>query len=373
MNRLEAAGERLSALMRERGADHDNPDVHTAMLGALTEAYLYRFCDDPRYPTFVPCCTWFQHTGSPNPDTVYRRAPIDEAGVYRLTGEPGTARQVTIMPFEEPSMRSMPPLDLLTVATGSDGRIDLLISRERPPSYEGDWWAIPPGATSLWLRSVSDHWIRDADPRLAIVRLDAPRRPRPSGSDASGRLTALALTVERTIEYGIRHVDELVRDGYVNALKLVNYGTTGGMPLQWYHEGLFDLADDQALLVEAVLPDGCDYVSWSLTDRMLVTLDWTHAQTSLNLSQATLDDRVLRVVVSTADPGVRNWMDTTGYRTGVLQCREIGSVEPPLLSTRVVPLASVAEHLPASHRIDPPDRADALQQRRTGAQLRRLW
>ena len=85
---------------------------------------------------------------------------------------------------------------------------------------------------------------------------------------------------------------------------------------------------------------------------MLVTLDWTHAQTSLNRSQAVLDhdgvdaDGVLRVVVSTTDPGVANWMDTTGYRTGVVQCREIGSVEVPELTARVVPLASLRDHLP---------------------------
>ena len=81
------------------------------------------------------------------------------------------------------------------------------------------------------------------------------------------------------------------------------------------------LADDQALLVEAALPEGCDYVSWSLTDRMLVTMDWTHAQTSLNLSQASLDERVLRVAVSAADPGVRgpDQVEHAGLRDGAAQ------------------------------------------------------
>ena len=147
------------------------------------------------------------------------------------------------------------------------------------------------------------------------------------------------------------------------------------MPRQWYHEGLFDLGDDEALLVEAHLPEGCDYFSWSLTDRMLVTLDWTHAQTSLNRSQASVDDDgVLRVVVAGADPAVHNWMDTTGYRRGVLQCRETGSAEPSAITTRVVPLASVLDHLPAiTARSTPDQRTAALHARRTGSQLRSLW
>jgi hypothetical protein len=147
------------------------------------------------------------------------------------------------------------------------------------------------------------------------------------------------------------------------------------MPLQHYHECVFHLAADEALLVEARLPAGADYFSWSLTDRMLVTLDWTHAQTSLNRSQAVVEkDGVLRVVVSATDPGATNWMDTTGYRTGVVQCREIGSVEVPELTARVVPLASVRDHLPPDTVfVTPEERADALLTRRTGFQLRSLW
>jgi hypothetical protein len=108
---------------------------------------------------------------------------------------------------------------------------------------------------------------------------------------------------------------------------------------------------------------------------MLVTLDWTHAQTSLNRSQATVDDDgVLRVVVAHRDPGLRNWMDTTGYRRGVLQCRQVGSVQPPAFTTSIIPVASALEHLPASTaRVTAHQRADALRERRIGFQLRCLW
>jgi hypothetical protein len=370
---LAAAGDRLAAAMRARGESVDG-DVYVTMLGALMDAYLNRVSADVDHPSFVPCCGYFQHLGSPNPDTVYRRAPVDDTGTYRLTGDRGSTRQATIMPFTD-GMQSFTPLDLSAVTRGPGGRFDVLVSRERPAGETGDWWKLEPGTTSLWLRSVSDRWGHERDPRIAIERVGAASRQRPSVDQAPARFAALATVVERIVEYGIQHVDELVADGFVNRVKLVEYGATGGMPRQWYHEGAFDLTDDEALLVEAIQPVGCDYFSWSLTDRMLVTLDWVHAHTSLNPAQATVDnDGALRVVVAAADPGVRNWMDTTGFRKGVLQCRTNGSIDPPEVTSRVVPLATLLDHLPAgTPRVTRQQRAHALHERRTGFQLRSLW
>jgi hypothetical protein len=377
MAQLGTAGDRLVAAMRERADDGErdvDADVYVTLLGSIMDTYLNRVSGEVDHPTFVPCCGYHQHLGSPNPDTVYRRAPVDDTATYRLTGERGTAWQVTIMPFTE-RMQGFTPYDLSEVARGPDGRFDVLVSRERPAGYDGDWWPLEPGTASLWIRSVSDRWGEERDPRIAITRVDAPARARPSGDATRTQLAALGVMVERIVEYGMRHVDELIEQGFVNAMKTVDYGASGAMPLQHYHEGVFQLADGDALLVEARLPEGVEYFSWSLTDRMLVTLDWTHAQTSLNRSQATVDaDGVLRVVVSASDPGVANWMDTTGYRSGVLQCREIGSVEVPELIARVVPLAELDQHVPPDTvRVTPDERAAALLARRTGFQLRSLW
>jgi Protein of unknown function (DUF1214) len=373
MTHVGAVGDRLVAAMRERG-EHVDDDVYVTMLGTVMDAYLNRVSNHVDHPTFVPCCGYFQHLGSPNPDTVYRRAPVDDTATYRLKGERGTAWQVTIMPFTE-MMQGATPFDLTDVARGPDGAFDVLMSPERPPDHEGDWWPLEPGTASLWIRSVSDRWGAERDPRIAITRVGASARARIPADHTVAQLRALGVMVERIVGYGVRHVDELIDGGFVNRVKTVDYGASGAMPLQHYHEGVFELADDEALVVEARLPAAAEYFSWSLTDRMLVTLDWTHAQTSLNRSQAVVDaDGVLRVVVSTTDPGVANWMDTTGYRTGVLQCREIGSVEVPQLSTHVVPLASVRDHLPPRTAfVTPEERAAARTARSAGSQLRSLW
>jgi hypothetical protein len=165
------------------------------------------------------------------------------------------------MPFTE-MMQGGTHYDLSDVARGPDGAFEVLVSRERPAGYDGDWWPLAPGTASLWIRSVSDRWGEETDPRVAITRVDAPARPRPSGERVLAQVRALGAMVERIVEYGVRHVDELVDEGFVNRVKTIDYGASGAMPLQHYHEGVFQLADGEALLLEARLPAGADYVSW---------------------------------------------------------------------------------------------------------------
>jgi hypothetical protein len=196
-----------------------------------------------------------------------------------------------------------------------------------------------------------------------------------TAAEMNARLAGLAARVEGIVAHGMKHADGLAEQGFVNRFRETDYSQSGAMPLQSYHEAVFDLAEGECLLVEARLPEHCAYFSWSLTDRMLVTLDWMNAQSSLNSAQAVLDpDGVLRVVVSPDDPGVANWMDTTGFRQGVLQCRSAGSAKAPEMSARVLPQAELREHLPSeTPRIAPEQRLAALRECQRAWQMRRIW
>jgi len=374
MTSLARAGDRFAAEMAALGNPVDSADVYATMLGALSDTYLNQIAVTADCPSFVPCTGYFQRLGSPNPDTVYRRAPIDPAGTYRLTGYRGTALDVTLMPFSQ-MMQSFVPFDLSDVADGEDGRLDMIVSAERPAEYEGNWLQLDPRWASLWLREVSEAWGEDEPARLAIMRMDSGSRTRPSAEATAAQLAGLAIRVERIVEYGIRHASELAAQGYVNRLKTVDYGASGGMPLQWYHEGIFEIGLDDCLLVEAQMPADLPYFSWSLTDRTLVTLDWANAHTSLNRRQAVIhEDGVLRVVLSHGDPGTPNWLQTAGYRSGVLQCRTVGSKAPPEIGAKVVPMRSVQDYLPKpSRQITADQRLEVLRRRQIGQQMRRLW
>ncbi len=372
MAALAESGDRLAAEMEARGLN--SAETLETMLGALMDTYLTQVGSDPARPAFLPCTGYFQRLGSPNPDTVYRRAPVDPTGSYRLTGTRGTARDVTIMPFTA-AMRGGVPFDLSTVAQGPEGPFELIVSAERPAGHEGDWWQLQPDTASLWLREVSPRWGEESPAEVAIVRLDAPPYRRMTAAEMDARLAGLAARVEGIVAYGMKHADGLAEQGFVNRMRETDYSKSGAMPLQSYHEALFELAEGECLLVEARLPEDCTYFSWSLTDRMLVTLDWMNAQSSLNSAQAVLDpDGVLRVVVCPEDPGVANWMDTLGFRQGVLQCRSAGSAIAPEMSATVLKLSQVGHHVSAGTRlVTPAERLAALQERQRAWQMRRIW
>jgi hypothetical protein len=379
MSELAEAGDRLAAELRERGEAEPDVDSSVALLGSLMHAFLIHLSAEPDHPTFLPSVGYYQHVGTPNPDTIYRTTAIDGSGSYRLTGERGTVPHVTFMPFGGRSaagLQTFAPFDLSDVDTGGDGRFDVILSAARPVGHTGDWWQLDPAMRSLMLRSVSDDWGKHREPSVAIVRLDSPpRRPRSSVDGVRRKFAAFAAMVEGAIVYGVRHADQLRDDGVVNRVALVDYSANGGLADQWYHEGLFDFNEHAALLVEASLPLGCDSFSLSLTDRMFCTVDWVNAQSSLNRRQAVLDDDgVLRAVVAHVDPGVPNWLDTTGYATGVLQCRWTGSEAPPAVALRVVPLDALRDHLPATTATVTQEQRDrSLRERKVGAQLRSLW
>ena len=78
-------------------------------------------------------------------------------------------------------------------------------------------------------------------------------------------------------------------------------------------------------------------------------MDWATRQTGLNHTQARVDDdgRV-RIVVAHRDPGIQNWLDTSGHPEGMFQYRYIWTSSRPHPSVRIVPFDQVRNALPAS-------------------------
>jgi hypothetical protein len=184
------------------------------------------------------------------------------------------------------------------------------------------------------------------------------------------------MVVEGMFMSGVNRVAALRADDVVNRLVTVDYsGTGGGLHDQWYQEGCFELADDQALVLETALDPECRAFSLSLTDGLFSTVDWANAHSSLNRHQAVVDpDGVLRWVVSATDPGVHNWLDTTGFPFGVMQFRWTGAAAAPDVDVRKVALSEVDDVVPAAAaRVTPAQRADAIRARQRGVQLRSRW
>jgi hypothetical protein len=377
-------------LARLPEAERQDPQVQQEVarlaLEALTSSALDTLGGDGDYPAFLPSIGQVLNVGQPNADTVYRVARITPGGAYRLRGRLGSVRifkvgQVGPNMGEAGSKSTKVGAienygDFNALHVDRAGRFDVLLSPEKPAGYTGDWWRLDPNANRLLLRMVSSDWRKEQAPTVTIERVDGPaNRPRPTAAALEQRLRRLPQATSAMALLFADHVEKLRLQGYVNKLKVLDASQQGGLTGQFYYEGDYDLADDEALVVEAKVPANCRYWSAILTNELYETTDWSNNHSSLNDSQARVDkDGVLRLVVSARDPGAPNWLDTAGWPQGLIQGRWTACDAQPVPSVRKVALADVRKLLPPdTPTVTPEQRQQLIRERRMLLQERPLW
>ncbi|MCB2076725.1 MAG: hypothetical protein KDE55_03395 [Novosphingobium sp.] len=376
----------LDSLPERQRNDPDIQDgVKRVALSAVASAAIDALASDPDHPVFIPQVNQFLNVGQPNSDTTYRLARITPGGSYRLRGRKGNVRMAIIaetgllpgnasQSSDEPGA-PQPIHDINALGVDEDGRFDVLLSAERPDGYNGDWWQLQPGTDRLLLRLVSADWEREVDPALSIERLDAPvRRPASMLVDMKTALSNLINVTNFLAPVYLHKVESLREAGYINRLRKMPESTLG-LPGQVYYEGAYELDGEEALIIEAKHPARCEYRSIIVTNDVFETSDWFNNQGSLNDAQAAVDrDGILRIVLAGKDPGVPNWLDTAGYRTGSIQGRWANCDTQPIPTVRKVPFADIRKHLPSdTPTVTKEQRETIVRDRRAGSQQRPLW
>ena len=354
-------------------------------LSAVAAASLDALASDPDHPVFVPQLNNYLTIGQPNADTNYRSAKITPGGVYRLRGRRGSMNQASISesgPRPKQVAGSVnlgkprPVHDLNALKVDAEGRYDVILSATRPEGYTGDWWQLDPTSNMLLVRMVGSEWGREVEPTLSIERLDGPAtRPRRTAATLEASLRSIPTSSNFIAPLLVDRPQKLRAEGYVNKLKDVDFSQMGGLAGQYYYEGVYELTDDEALIVETKLPEHCNYRSLILTNDIYETTDWYNNPSSLNGAQAAADkDGILRIVVSARDPGVPNWLDTAGYSTGVIQGRWMECSSKPVPSVRKIALVDVRKFLPSdTATVSTEERDRLVRDRRAALQQRPLW
>jgi hypothetical protein len=384
---LEGVGENLIAAWRPDGASEaETQDMNKLALSILACGYLCRVYTDARRPVFMPLWNYACNQGGPNPDYVYLTTEVDPNGVYELTGYRGTSRfvEITQQAFElmspkqvdqqtGPPLRTTNDLDELTI--GADGSFRVIVSAERPDGYTGDWWYLDPRAHKLLMRKCACDWNHEVDARVAINRLDDPGEDMTPAETAS-RFGDMAEWIDGMIQFDMRLVRYYREHHGINVLIRSQWiEQAGGLAKQAYYDGIHQIDDDEALIVEFPVPTECRYWQILVADDRFATVDWVNRQSSLNDVQAHVDpDGWFRGVVSKQDPGVHNWLDKADFPWGILQARFYRANEYPEAKVTKVPVADVLKHLPAETAVvTPAEREEQLRTRRAGAQLRQIW
>ena len=131
----------------------------------------------------------------------------------------------------------------------------------------------------------------------------------------------------------------------------------------WFVPISWELADGQALVIDYQIPTDSPYVGICLTNRWSEMIDVETRQTSLNLAQSHTEDDRVKVLLSTEDVGVNNWLDARGYRSGIVTWRATTATQPAAPTVTVIDIDRVDEYFDPAQRVTEEQRAAALLER----------
>lgn len=415
----------IAGLQRARDAI-ESPELHAppAEERVLAEGYRYllgytfsaierAFFEDPGFPYFRRAIQPVDKATIDNADALYLSAVIDGDRSYRIRGTVAAKAPQYII-FEthvsyagdSGSLAELSPvtrmitgsLDSTELQIEEDGSFEILVAPEKPDGYHGNFLPsrkITDAATGtaryLIVRMLFHDWHNEGSPELHIVQLGnegaypppldtaaAAAAMRRIGSIVEGQMRFWNNFYDIVLEtHGDRNGDgkQFMPTNALNAPARANIAAGGGQNTNVYAGGVYDLGPEQALLVEITVPVSPAYSGFHLANLWGESLDYANHQSSLNGFQAEPDeDGVIRYVVAHSDPGVPNWLDTTGVPRGFLSLRWTYAEEPeslPEATVRTVRLDELRQHLPPGTRqVSAAERSEQIAIRQAHVQRR---
>ena len=162
-----------------------------------------------------------------------------------------------------------------------------------------------------------------------------------------------------------------------NRINAASGATGGGMSTNLYAGGIYELDADEALVVENRIQLAPQYIGFQLGNLWGESIEYANQIGSLNGSQCEVDpDGVIHLVIAHRDPGVPNWLDTTGHPEGFMAPRWAYFEKPPpetwpTITATKLRFDEIREHLPAGTRtVSPAERREAIRIRQLHVQRR---
>ena len=425
------------ALYPAPGTTRNLAEGYRYVLGFLYGTLARSLGPTNEFPYFVRAIQPLNRSTIDNADAIYLSAPIDGNFNYTIKGRVGDARHWRgeqaiakgrkaphYVIFETPSgysgdtgsIKEMRPgtrancdvLDSTKIQVAADGTFEIHLGPERPDGFSGNFMLTRTTRTQtdkagnttsrtyvaerVMLRELFCDWENEDLMDLFIYRDDRLGHPMPTYTpemaaqqmEEIGRLTRnqvyfwnefYAITCEA---YGDMNGDGkcFMPRNDLNKPNAASLATAGGMATNIYTGGIYELDADEAVIVELHQPIEPNYIGFALSNMWGESLDFANYQSSLNGVQAHRDpDNVIRYVIAHRDPGVANWVDTTGHPEGFIGVRWAYSERPtdnlPWGDLKKVKLSELMAHLPKSTKlVTPEERRAAIAIRQEHVQRR---
>jgi hypothetical protein len=344
---LKRAGEVL--LREDVGASTFERAEGLRYLTRLLRAGLYAFAETtgPLHPVFRPMPDLVK-MGLDNPDNYYLSASVSPKHRYRIRGRRETihylsfAAQNQNFAARERISGGAGHLHDAELELAPDGGFEILASQDEQP---GNWLRMAPDTRQILLRQTFLDRSRERPVLPQIECLDAQGPPPPlDPAQMPGLLMGSAMYAIGCAQWFTDWVMGFRALAPVNRFHLPDaeqHRLVGGDPNVRIWLGCWQIARDEALLVEAV-PPRCHYWNFQLANVWAESLDHRFRRVHVNSGSARLrDDGSFRLVVAHEDPGDPNWIDTAGHERGIMGVRWVRAESHPEPRCRVVKLSEL--------------------------------
>lgn len=326
---------------------------------------------DPRYPELIHYFDPVRKQGGDNTDAVYVGATINGTDTYRISGNRGSARFFAVTAVEQGQTpwggQVAHTLFADDLEVAADGSFELMIGPDPRP---GNWLRTTPDTFRVTFRQFFADWENEQPMKARIDRLggDASPPAPPSPQTLARQLLASARWVNESITFWVYMINmwKAIPNTFRSYKQLADRAidaTPGGEPMVAY----WMVPPDEALIVR-VRPPRCRYWAVEFGNFWWTSMDYRYRLSNTNCHYAELeDDGELIVVIAQDDPGLPNWLDTSGYAEGYVCYRWMQAETHPAPETLQVKRAELFDHLPGNvKRITPEARREQLAARRRG-------
>tara|TARA_R110002124_G_scaffold4932_5_gene31039 strand:- start:111 stop:1508 length:1398 start_codon:yes stop_codon:yes gene_type:complete len=404
-------------LMPAPATDRNLAEGYRYLMGYMHAAVERVFHSDPERPQFRNALSVITRSTIDNPDAIYFYTAIDGRQSYRVRGMPGDARhwrgedplavghkaphyvifETTsgVLPGDTGSLMELRPgvktqtgrLDSSSIELAADGSFEILLAPERPPGYSGNFICTlkvtkpreaeqsnePELRYANYIsgRQLFNDWEHEEAIHFEITQVGAEGTHAPpyTADAAAAELREFGCIVRNQMHFWNAFWTILMgtygeREGSIpgvafprnrfNTINAASGATGGGQSTNLYAGGVFELEPDEALVIENRIHLKPQYMGFQIGNLWGESIEYANQIGSLNGHQMTADaDGVFRIVLAHSDPGVPNWVDTTGHREGFMSPRWTYSETPaaedwPTITARKVPFSEIRQHLPAA-------------------------
>jgi hypothetical protein len=320
-------------------------------LSRLLRAGLQTFAENtgPKHPVFRALPDMVK-MGLDNPDNYYLGASVSSKYSYRIRGTRGSihylsfAAQSQNFAAKDRIGGGAGHLEDSELIREPDGSFEIVASQEKRP---GNWLRMNPDTTQILVRQTFLDRAKERPVQVEIECLEAAGPLAPlDPARVPGQLMGAAMYTIGASQWFADWVLSFRDKAPMNQFHKPDpedHRRMGGDPNVIVLLGLWSLAPDEALVVEAT-PPKCDYWNFQLGNMWAESLDYRFRRTHVNSGNAALRrDGSFQLVVAHQDPGVPNWIDTAGHDHGIMGLRWVRADASPLPTCRVVKTPELKE------------------------------